>query len=386
MAARIKSISNKTAADLLLLLCEKTVGFGRGFIELSYTQIAACLDVGTRAISNAAKILEEQGHIHRERAAHRIYRWRIVLQEKDVLNDPTGTYLTESGGVMIDRSAPCGSIDHDHDDQSIMTPPLSIEHADPQLSTIRVASSELSETPLKKLIKDKDLKKQQQNVRQDEEVDPPIKPLPQPAVIRRADDEPFHKILLKELQGHGISNRVARDLCRNHEHTLISQVLKTAPQRSGIKNLAAYIVSEIKDGGYNAAPTSTSQSSPSSSCSKPLEQASVTYRTPEQTQQEHEALEQERLQREQSYRDQGRILYTRFQTLTEEVKLRLKLLASLQLARELPQTGNREQMLKDKTFQRLANRTVLDRFFGWIDKGLDTLQALSKLENSLKTA
>ena len=68
--------------------------------------------------------------------------------------------------------------------------------------------------------------------------------------------------------------------------------------------------------------------------------------------------------------------------LANDVQLRLKLLASIQLTKELPQTGNREQMLKDRTFQRLANRTVLERFFDWLDKGLDTGQALKRLESS----
>jgi hypothetical protein len=39
-------------------------------------------------------------------------------------------------------------------------------------------------------------------------------------------------------------------------------------------------------------------------------------------------------------------------------------------------------MLKDKTFQRLANRTVLENFFQWIDTGLGTTQALNRLESA----
>ncbi|MFA7482102.1 MAG: hypothetical protein WC314_16470 [Vulcanimicrobiota bacterium] len=106
--------------------------------------------------------------------------------------------------------------------------------------------------------KDKDLKKQHQTA--------PIEPQEQMpvrfAVDQPTDDEPLHKFLLRELQKHGVSSRIARELCRHHEHALIAEVLKTAPQRPGVKNLAAYIVSEIKDGGYNSAPTSTKTSSP----------------------------------------------------------------------------------------------------------------------------
>ena len=379
VAARLKSISNKTAADLLLLLCEKTVGFGRGFVDLSYTQISTFLDVGTRAISNAAKILEQHGHIRRERAACRIYRWRIVLQEKDILHDPSSTYLTKKE-VMIDQSSPCSTIDHDHGDCPIMTSSPPFEHSEPGFIGLKETSFEHSDPALKILIKDKDLKKQHQTPHSSKgnRMSPPVAKL--------CDDEPLHKILLRDLRKHGVSSRVARELCRDHDHSLITRVLSTAPQRPGIKNLAAYIVSEIKDGGYSASSASRTQNSTSTVHSKPSEQAPVTYRTPKQTQKDQEALEQERLKREQSYQNQGRLLHKRFQSLTEEIQLRLKLLASLQLARELPQTGNREQMLKDKTFQRLANRQTLDQFFGWIDKGLDTLQALSRLENSLQLA
>ena len=109
----------------------------------------------------------------------------------------------------------------------------------------------------------------------------------------------------------------------------------------------------------------------------------VTYHTPEQTQQEQRALEQERGQREQSYRKQGRLLASRFLTLNNDVQLRLKLLASIQLTKELPQTDNKQQMLKDKIFQRLANRTVLEKFFSFLDKGCSTFQALDRTENSL---
>ena len=50
--------------------------------------------------------------------------------------------------------------------------------------------------------------------------------------------------------GLGVSQRKARQLCREQDHQLIEKVLETAPKRIGIKNLAAYIVTEIQDGGY----------------------------------------------------------------------------------------------------------------------------------------
>ena len=110
--------------------------------------------------------------------------------------------------------------------------------------------------------------------------------------------------------------------------------------------------------------------------------APVTHRSPEQTQRDLLKLESEKLAKEKAYKEQGRVLAKRFRNLAEEVQLHLKLLASVQLTRDLPQIGSREQMLKDKTFQRLANRTVLENFFQWIDKGLGTTQALHRLESA----
>jgi len=205
----------------------------------------------------------------------------------------------------------------------------------------------------------------------------------------KTDDEPFHKICLKGLRQHGVSQRIARKLCNDHNHELILSVLKTAPQRPGIQNLAAYIVSEIQDGGYEQAPApmrplqyKKDDGHQETGDRRPSVDAPITYRTPEQTQQELQKMEAERLYQEQTYQEQGRILGKRFRALAEEVKLHLKLLASIQLTHDLPKTGNREQMLKDKTFQRLANRTVLQRFFDWVDEGMDSVQALKRLERA----
>lgn len=263
-----------------------------------------------------------------------------------------------------------------------MTSYSAIEHDDLGVNKPEGLLFEQRSPLLKKLIKDKDLKKQHQ------ELSPrPLPPAPQEPVLTspKLDDEPLHKICLRKLREHGVSSRMARKLCNNHPHDLILSVVKAAVQRPGVQNLPAYIVSEIHDGGYNEQKTTARPARKGTSTSPKMQSnptAPVTYRSPEQTQQELLKLESEKLAKEKAYKEQGRSLAKRFQELAEEVQLHLKLLASVQLTRDLPQTGNREQMLKDKTFQRMANRTVLENFFQWIDKGLGTTQALSRLESA----
>lgn len=386
IARFIESITNPTATALLSLLTRKTVGFGQGFIDLSYRQIAKALGVGARTITRASKILENLGVIQRERSAGGVYRWRIVLQHEEVLEDPAQTYTvagSSQGGDKIELSGGIGSTDQEGPDRSVMTSYSEYEHPDLGANKPEVPLFEQKPPLLKKLIKNKDLKKQHQELSPRTISTAPQEPL---LTSPKLDDEPLHKICLRKLREHGVSSRMARKLCNNHPHDLILSVVKAAARRPGVQNLPAYIVSEIQDGGYNEQQKTALPARKSSTSTSPKMQstqtAPVTYRSPEQTQQELLQLESEKLAKEKSYKKQGCILAKRFQELAEEVQLHLKLLASVQLTRDLPQTGNREQMLKDKTFQRLANRTVLENFFQWIDKGLGTAQALNRLESA----
>ena len=125
ISRRIETLSNKTAAALLSLITRKTVGFGQGFVDLPYSLITNELQVASRTVSSAAKLLEQCGAIVRERVNHRIYRWKIVLSQDEILEDPRGTFLIKNPTpeppletppapqVLIDRSGSCGSIDQD---------------------------------------------------------------------------------------------------------------------------------------------------------------------------------------------------------------------------------------------------------------------------------
>lgn len=416
----IESLTNRTAAALLSFICRKTIGFGLGTIEFSYRQLSKALNVGTRALCNAARILEERGFIVRDRPNGGSYRWAVILDKDEIIEDRNCIYITREtlpsqGGDKIDRSGGIRSIVHDPHARSILSPRPKAEQSIQHESKSSASKIEQKTEPLKKLIKETSLKKKQQQdslhlesgspTQQPVEPEPnSVSPTKSPAVCKTNDDEPLHKFCLRELKNLGVSQRVARQLCKEHDHKLIASVIKTAPQRPGIKNLAAYIVSEIKDGGYEQTQNSPSAGQKNAhqvsggrsnyahltndkigsrrhNSVKPATDAPIVYKSYQQTKIEQEAMELQKLEEEKAYYEEGKLLAQRFKSLPDNLQLRLKLAASVQLSKLVPMTGTREQMLQDKTFQRLANRTVLECFFTWIDEGLSENQALLHLES-----
>lgn len=413
ISRRIETLSNRTASALLSLLNRLTIGFGRGFIDLSYSQISEQLKIHRRTITTAAKLLEKMGDIVRERVSHGIYRWKILLEKDEIIEDPAQIYLTKEAlqepisppEVVIDRSPPSCTIDHHHGDRSITTSPPQSER--PKLDTPDPdpSSIEQNEQALKKVFKETKLKKQQQNeVLIDQPTTAQATSESKPATDPPNDDEPLHKILLKKLREYGVSQRVARQLCSEHDHEIIKSSLDAAPTLSGVKNVAGYLVAMIKDGGYEQIQNSqsTEQKKAPQVTGRPSNyahltndnvklhrhktvkmdssvDAPITYRTPKQTQTELLAIEEKKQKEEQTYRAKGSLLANRFKTLSEDVKQCLKQFASAYLAESVPVTQKRQEMLQDKTFQKLANRTVLENFFDLIDQGLNQEQAFQQL-------
>ena len=114
--------------------------------------------------------------------------------------------------------------------------------------------------------------------------------------------------------------------------------------------------------------------------------APISYRSVEETKTELQALEEQKLEQEQEYQKKSQELAERFKTLPQALQLRLKLIASVHLSKLVPGSGKREEMLRDKTFRRMANRTVLEKFFKCLDDGLGELEVLQHLEASMLTA
>ena len=301
-------------------------------------------------------------------------------------------------GLTLQRTFPksrSGSNDPDHADPTIRTFLSLVEQANPLKTEEKTTSLEQKTDLLKNSFKERDLKKQQQEELPDQSPDS-AKELSTP------DDEPLHKICLKGLCEHGVRQRMARKLCREHDHELILSVLETAPKRPDVQNLPAYIVSEIQDGGYEqtaegqknghqvsggrsnyAHLTPKKINSPRHKTVKDIApiDAPISYRSVQETRTEQETLETKRLEKEQEYQNKSRQLADRFKGLSEDLQLRLKLVASVHLSKLVPASEKREEILRDKTFRRMANRTVLESFFEWVDSGLDEAQALQRLED-----
>ena len=397
ISRRIETIPNKTAAALLSLINRKTVGFGVGYVDLPYRQISDELGVGPRAIQNAAKLLERWGDIIRERVACSIYRWRVVLERDEIIEDPRQTYTTKDvpkEQVRIVGSGPRGSNDPDHEDPTIRTCPSPVEQATPHKIEVKPTPFEQKTDLLKNSFKERDLKKQQHEELPDQSPDSGEE-------LSTPDDEPLHKTCLRGLCEHGVSQRMARKLCRENDHELILSVLDAAPKRPGVQNLAAYIVSEIQDGGYeqtsegqkNGHQVSGGRSNYAHLTPKKINStrhktvkaiapidAPISYRSVQETRTEQQALETKRLEKEQDYQNKSRQLANRFKDLSEDLQLRLKLVASVHLSKLVPTSEKRETILRDKTFQRMANRAVLETFFEWLDQGLSEDQALQQLD------
>ena len=401
ISRRIETISNKTASALLSFITRKTIGFGQGSIELPYAQIAKELNVDPRTISTAAKKLEKWGDIIRERVSRRIYRWAVVLDREEVIFDPEKTYVTKACGeieILIDRSGSCGSNDQDHADRSIRTQRAGIEREKPCEIESADTFFEQSESSLKKVFKETYLKKQQQGA-STEKRRSPQEPKSKTRLAPRSGDEPLHKFCLRSLKSYGVRQRVARKLCREFDHELINSVLETVPQLSGVENVAGYLVTAIRDGGYEpvrcqrdkknahqvtggrsnyAHLTEDNVKSERHRVVKQENEVPILPRTVEETQKELQELELERAQREESYQSESRSLVQRFRQLGEDVKVSLKELSRRYLETLLPTSSKRQQMLQDLTFQKLANRTVTERFFAALDQGLSSALALER--------
>ena len=291
-----------------------------------------------------------------------------------------------------------GSNDPDHADQTIRTMRAGVEHDKP--CGIKSADTffEQSESSLKKVFKETDLKKQQQG-------SPTEKPTAsrqfksKTQLASRSDDEPLYKFCLRSLKSYGVRQRVARKLCREFDHELIESVLETVPQLSGVENVAGYLVTAIRDGGYepsrcrrdkkNAHQVTGGRSNYAHLTEDNVKverhrsvkgevEVPIVARSVEETREEVRRLELEREERESCYRSEGKELVRRFRALGENVKESLKELAARYLEKLVPMSSRREEMIKDPTFQRMANRAVLSTFFDKIERGLPASLALER--------
>ena len=405
----VLDLSNRlqaTPSKLLIFLARKTLSFRKGSVVLRYRDISEAIGVCWRTVARAAKKLSKQGYVVREKMKGGTYKWWVPLRPDEVVGKLDGNFLVRE----------IATPPHDKNVISPMTdrsyPPMTAvswdQMFDRSASEAEIAGENLcvepvENQPLKKDLKETLLKKKQHQCAEEAEVSELAEQEPKPAA--RSADEPLYKFCLRELKRYGVSQRMARKLCREHDHDLIRDLLKTVPELSGVKNVAGYLVTAIRDGGYSSCGRQAEQeSSPpvgqknghqvsggrsnyahltdhnvKSGCHKSVKDpvdSPIAYRSVEETRREQESLERQRLEKEDRYREQAQTLAGRFRALSADVKDRLKALAAVRLEEMLPMTGKREEMKRDPAFRRIANRSVLETFFERLDLGLGEKEAL----------
>jgi len=158
-----------------------TIGYGRGFVELTYTALAQTLGRNWRTIARSVRVLRQHGDVMIESLRDGSYRWWVLLEPEDIRSDPEGIYRMRDSEDGIEH--PLNSMPpHDKNAMAPMTKrpwghdgnviplmtkmswghPLSREDGNVDKTTLPVCFPQPENGALKIILKDIDLKKQQQ--------------------------------------------------------------------------------------------------------------------------------------------------------------------------------------------------------------------------------
>jgi hypothetical protein len=107
ISRRAKSLP-RTASELLRHLCELTIGFGKGSVDLPYRALAEALGRDWSTIARAAMLLRKNGDVLAEPLRDGSYRWSVVLEPGDVVSDPMGLYRVRAVPAAPANHAPYG--------------------------------------------------------------------------------------------------------------------------------------------------------------------------------------------------------------------------------------------------------------------------------------
>ena len=373
-----------TAAELLRYLCELTIGFGRGYIELTYAALAQAIGRSWSTIARAVQLLRRQNHVAADHLKDGSYRWYVLLEPQDIKADPQGLYRLrvpqDHPKTIADSMPPHGISDMTlmsktpwGDRKNDMTPIAEMtwghthqaDSANPDGIKAQGSSDNLENEPLKIDLKDTKTQRYHQRA---------ATPLSDPLSKERDDESLDHKMLLGKLQQYGVKQRMSRQLLNRHDHDLIAQVLEHVSQRQNIENPAGYIIKELQDGGYT--PVQVPRTTPSPKLTK---ETPITHQSVERTRTEQDRLESEKQRKEAHYRQTMKTLVERYHTLADPLKAQLKTLWTQRVQQMLPNTARKKTMLKDPTFQRLAFKEVTQQFFDHLDQGLAPERALEQL-------
>ena len=355
VARRARRLSNRTAAELLRHLCELTIGFGRGSIDLTYRALAEALHRDWSTIARAAKLLRELGDVEVEALANGSYRWFVLLEPEDIKADPERVYRLRGARVVHQPADPHG----ENAMGGMAKMPWGSREPErdskPVGSGVGAPREKFENEPLKIDLKDTCLQIHHQKENDDEAVD--------------------HKKLLGELLALGTGQRIARKLLREHNHQLVANTLERVRCRTDLENPAGYLVREIEDGGYEDTSISVK---PSGNVSR-----ETTAKPPmsgyERSRAEFEALEAEKTRKEMAYRKEVQVLLQRFQALPDNLKTRLKTQGKVYLETLVPNTPKKALLMEDQRFQKIAFKEVASQFFHLLDEGLCPERALAQL-------
>ena len=389
VSRRAKRLSNRTAAELLRYLCELTVGFGRGSIDLTYRALAEALHKDWSTIARATRLLRALGDVEVETLENGSYRWYVLLEPEDIVADPEGIYRVRAARDIGQTGGPHGKDargswqkrhgGHGKNAMGVMAKtPWGDEQEEglskPLFIRDEAALEETRKGSLKIFLKDTDLKIHHQIGN--------VEPAPLQenlAETSHSDDDSLdHQSLFRRLQSVGVKQRMTRKILNKYKHGLIAQVLDRVTSRNDIENPAGYLLRELEDGGYEeiAKPNVTA---PNKDHVKPSD-APVAYGTPEQTRAEMAQLKAEGEEVEATYRQSVKALFERFQGLTDDaLKGELKSCWTRRLETLLPNTPKKSEMMKQEVFKRMAFKEVAERFFGYLDEGLAPELALEQL-------
>ena len=389
VSRRAKRLSNRTAAELLRYLCELTVGFGRGSIDLTYRALAEALHKDWSTIARATRLLRALGDVEVETLENGSYRWYVLLEPEDIVADPEGIYRVRAARDIGQTGGPHGKDargswqkrhgGHGKNAMGVMAKtPWGDEQEEglskPLFIRDEAALEETRKGSLKIFLKDTDLKIHHQIGN--------VEPAPLQenlAETSHSDDDSLdHQSLFRRLQSVGVKQRMTRKILNKYKHGLIAQVLDRVTSRNDIENPAGYLLRELEDGGYEeiAKPNVTA---PNKDHVKPSD-APVAYGTAEQTRAEMARLKAEGEEVEATYRQSVKALFERFQGLTDDaLKGELKSCWTRRLETLLPNTPKKSEMMKQEVFKRMAFKEVAERFFGYLDEGLAPELALEQL-------
>lgn len=192
------------------------------------------------------------------------------------------------------------------------------------------------------------------------------------------DSNKANDVLLKRLANIKMERKVAKNLVETCDTALIVAALDNLKGRSNIKNKAGYVLSEVRAGGYSSMEELAADNFCEPGCS-PKSAAPMKYRSAEQSRAEMLAVEAESETKQQQFNQELAALQKRGSQLAEDLRAKLKDLCQRHLAQLVPSTSSREQLLESSAYKKIAFKEVMEQFFGLIDQGFKSDEALTEL-------